>query len=107
MMRSWSALIPTGWTNYSRSRDGAVIYTAHVSPAPASHPVRGYLFIAAATLCWGISATLGRAVFTGRILGGHELAPISPLILAQSRTTLSLLVLGPVLLAKRGRSLMC
>ena len=75
-----------------------------MSPAPASHPVRGYLFIATATLCWGISATLGRAVFTGRIFSSHELAPISPLILAQSRTTLSLLVVAPILLAKRGRS---
>jgi drug/metabolite transporter (DMT)-like permease len=65
--------------------------------------VRGYLFIAAATLCWAISATLGRAVFTGRLITGHTLAPISPLILAQSRTTLSLLVLGPLLLARRGR----
>jgi drug/metabolite transporter (DMT)-like permease len=68
------------------------------------HPIRGYLFIAAATLCWGISATLGRAVFTGRLITGHALDPISPLILAQSRTTLSLLVLGPILLVRRGRA---
>jgi drug/metabolite transporter (DMT)-like permease len=68
------------------------------------HAMRGYLFIAAATLCWGISATLGRAVFTGRLITGHALDPISPLILAQSRTTLSLLVLGPILLARRGRA---
>jgi drug/metabolite transporter (DMT)-like permease len=74
--------------------------------APGQHPIRGYAFIAAATLCWGISATLGRAVFTGRLLGGHALAPISPLILAQSRTTLSLLVLTPILLARRGRELL-
>jgi drug/metabolite transporter (DMT)-like permease len=73
---------------------------------PASHPLRGYLFIAAATLCWGISATLGRAVFTGRLISGHSLEPISPLILAQSRTTLSLLVLAPILLVRRGRSLL-
>ncbi len=26
---------------------------------------RGYLYIAAATFSWGISATLGRAAFTG------------------------------------------
>lgn len=74
--------------------------------APTQHPIRGYAFIAAATFCWGISATLGRAVFTGRLFGGHALAPISPLILAQCRTTLSLLVLGPILLARRGRTLM-
>lgn len=75
-----------------------------MAPERTRHPLRGYLFIAAATLCWGISATLGRAVFTGRLITGHTLAPISPLILAQSRTTLSLLVLGPILLARRGRA---
>ena len=68
------------------------------------HPVRGYIFIAAATLCWGISATLGRAAFTGRLFGsGEALPPIQPLILAQSRTTISFLILAPILFAVRGR----
>lgn len=71
----------------------------------AQHPIRGYLFIAAATFCWAVSATLGRAVFTGRLITGHTLAPISPLILAQSRTTLSLVVLAPILFARRGARL--
>ncbi len=66
------------------------------------HPIRGYLFIAGAALCWGISASLGRAAFTGRLVTGHALPPIGPLILAQTRVTLALLVLGPVLLARRG-----
>ncbi|HEY1272937.1 MAG TPA: EamA family transporter [Terriglobales bacterium] len=67
------------------------------------HPVRGYLYIGAATFFWGISATLGRAVFTGRWMpGGEALRPIDPLILAQSRTTVSLLVLLPILLVQRG-----
>lgn len=66
------------------------------------HPVRGYLCIAAATLFWGISASLGRAVFTGRLTpGGTALGPIDPLILAQSRTSLSFLVLLPALLWQR------
>lgn len=70
-----------------------------------NHPIRGYLFIASATMCWAISATLGRAVFTGRLLasGGKELPPIDPLILAQSRTTISFLVLAPLLLLLRGK----
>src|ERR1051326_620120 len=76
-----------------------------MSRAAAEHPIRGYLFIAAATMCWAISATLGRAVFTGHLIS-HTLEPISPLILAQSRTTLSLLVLGPILLARRGRTVL-
>jgi drug/metabolite transporter (DMT)-like permease len=67
------------------------------------HPVRGYLCIAAATFLWGISASLGRAVFTARLTpGGTALRPIDPLILAQSRTSLSFLVLLPVLLWQRG-----
>jgi drug/metabolite transporter (DMT)-like permease len=46
---------------------------------------------------------LGRAVFTGRLtLGGNILRPIDPLILSQSRTTFSLLVLVPLLVALRG-----
>lgn len=57
-------------------------------------------------MCWAISATLGRAVFTGRLLasGGKALPPIDPLILAQSRTTISFLILAPILLLLRGRS---
>jgi len=46
---------------------------------------------------------LGRAVFTGRLrLGGNIFRPIDPLILSQSRTTFSLLVLLPLLVALRG-----
>jgi drug/metabolite transporter (DMT)-like permease len=71
------------------------------------HPLRGYLYIASATFLWGISATLGRAVFTGHPLFGAipldaSLKNIDPLILSQSRATLSLAVLLPVLLVRRG-----
>ncbi len=66
------------------------------------HPVKGYLYIAASSLFWGISASLGRAAFTGRLLHGHPLSPIDPVILAQSRTTISALILLPTLLAVRG-----
>jgi len=46
---------------------------------------------------------MGRAVFTGRYtMAGNRLGPIDPLILAQSRTTISLAVLLPVLLLRRG-----
>ncbi len=68
------------------------------------HPARGYFFIAAATFFWGLSATLGRAVFTGRLFAsGQALRPIDPLILAQSRTSIAFLILLPILLLK-GRS---
>jgi drug/metabolite transporter (DMT)-like permease len=46
---------------------------------------------------------LGRAVFTGKLsLGGAAVRPIEPLILSQTRTTFSLLVLLPTLLGTRG-----
>lgn len=70
-----------------------------------THPFRGYLYIATATLLWGVAATLGRAVFTGRFFfTGGAVRPIEPLILSQGRTTFSLLVLLPILLIRRGAS---
>jgi drug/metabolite transporter (DMT)-like permease len=68
-----------------------------------SHALRGYTFIAAAGLCWAVSATLGRAVFTGRIASG-AVHPIGPLIIAQSRTTISFLILAPLVLLRRGKT---
>jgi len=65
-------------------------------------PVRGYLYIAAAALLWGVAASLGRAAFTGRLPGLHALRPIDPLILSQSRATFSFLVLLPILGLLRG-----
>jgi DME family drug/metabolite transporter len=62
-----------------------------------THSVRGYLYIATATFLWGLAASLGRAAFTGRLPGIQALRPIDPLILSQSRTTFSFLVLLPVL----------
>ncbi len=65
--------------------------------------MRGYVFIASAALLWGVSANLGRAVFTGKLaLNATALRPIDPLILSQTRTTFSLLVLLPLLAASRG-----
>ena len=43
---------------------------------------------------------MGRAMFTGRFSGGVQvLRPIDPLVLAQSRSTIALLILAPLLLA--------
>ena len=61
------------------------------------------MFIASAAFLWGVSAALGRAVFTGKLpLGGASLRPIDPLILSQTRTTFSLLVLLPLLVVSQG-----
>jgi DME family drug/metabolite transporter len=50
-----------------------------------------------------VSAALGRAVFTGRlILSGQAQHPIDPVILSQTRTSFSLLVLLPLLVGRRG-----
>ena len=74
----------------------------------SAHPLRGYFYIASAAFLWGVSATLGRAAFTGHaLLGislGDSLKKIDPLILSQTRVTLSLAVLLPVLLVRRGVS---
>ena len=76
-----------------------------MSAESAPRPLLGYLYIGSAAFLWGVSATLGRAAFTGHLLpGGVALDNIDPLILSQSRATLSLAVLLPVLLARRGAS---
>jgi DME family drug/metabolite transporter len=65
--------------------------------------LRGYFFIGSAAFLWGVSAALGRAVFTGKLpLSSAVLRPIDPLILSQTRTTFSLLVLLPLLVVSRG-----
>jgi drug/metabolite transporter (DMT)-like permease len=66
-------------------------------------PLRGYLYIASAAFLWGVAANLGRAAFTGRLLPqGQTLRPINPLILSQSRTTFSFVILLLALLLFRG-----
>ena len=50
-----------------------------------------------------MSAALGRAVFTGKFaLAGQAAHPVDPLILSQTRTSFSLLVLLPALVGRRG-----
>jgi len=71
---------------------------------PAAHPWRGYLCIAIATLCWGGSAAFGKAAFSGRIFAGQPF--ISPLVLSQTRTSISVLLLAPALLLVFGRSIL-
>ena len=63
---------------------------------------QGYLYIAVAAVFWGISASLGRAAFTGRLLPNSGVRDVNPLILAQARTTFSFLAISLWLLPKRG-----
>ena len=70
-------------------------------------PLRGFLYIGAATFFWGLSATLGRAAFTGKLLPGSGIRSVNPVILAQCRTGFSFLALALWLIARRGiRSLL-
>ena len=67
-----------------------------------THATRGYIYIAASAVFWGISASLGRAAFTGRLLPDSGIARIDPLVLSQARTTFSCLVVAAGLLLTRG-----
>jgi DME family drug/metabolite transporter len=81
---------------------GSILRGSTKSLANKGQPFRGYLYIASATFLWGVAATLGRAAFTGRLFPSGQALKIDPLILSQSRTTCSFLVLLPVLIARRG-----
>ena len=59
------------------------------------------MFIAAATFCWGAAVTFGKAIFNGSFFAGHAL--ISPIVLTQTRTSFTVLVLVPVLFLRFGR----
>lgn len=52
-----------------------------------------------------MSASLGKAAFSGHAMpGGHPLPPLDAQILSQTRTTISFVILGPLLLMLRGRN---
>lgn len=73
-------------------------------PRSLKNRAKGYLCVASAALCWGISASMGRAVFTGRLkIAGRVVGFVPPIMLAQARTTFSFLILLAVLLCVRGR----
>jgi drug/metabolite transporter, DME family len=78
------------------------VNAAAPDPTSPSHPNRGYFYIAASAVFWGISATLGRAAFTGRLLPNSDIRSVNPLILSQARTTFSFLAVLLVLLPVRG-----
>lgn len=64
---------------------------------------RGYLYIGAAAILWGISASLGRAAFTGRLLSPQSgIDRVSPIVLSQARTTFSFFAVFAGLLLQRG-----
>lgn len=72
------------------------------APAHPRHALRGYLSIAAAAFCWGGAASLGRAVFTGRMFS--DLPALGPVIITQTRIGFSFLILFPLVLWLGGRA---
>jgi drug/metabolite transporter, DME family len=75
--------------------------TSH--PEVASGSYWGYFYIGAAAVCWGISASLGRAAFTGHLLPPSSgIDRVSPVVLSQARTSLSFLAVLIGLVASRG-----
>ena len=77
--------------------------TTVATRAPKPHsPYLGYIYIGLAAALWGVSASLGRAAFTERLLPGSGIRNISPVILSQARTTFSFSVVLVGLLIRRG-----
>lgn len=64
---------------------------AEMPGPPTAHAYRGFAYIGGAAVFWGISASLGRAAFTGRLLPGSDIKSITPLVLSQARTSFSFL----------------
>lgn len=62
----------------------------------------GFLYIGAAAFFWGLSASLGRAAFTRRLLPHSGIRSVDPLILSQCRTSFSFLAVAIGLVARRG-----
>lgn len=84
---------------------GSRVHRLSRSTVSKSSAVIGYLCVAAAAFFFGVSANLGRAVFTGRLhLFGAVVPFVPPLMLSQSRTTIAACVLFPALCLARGRA---
>ena len=62
----------------------------------------GFAYIAAAAFFWGVSASLGRAAFAGRLLPGAGIGSVDPLILSQCRTSFSFLAVAVALVGRYG-----
>jgi drug/metabolite transporter (DMT)-like permease len=74
-----------------------------VSQQASAADYRGYVYIGAAAVFWGISASLGRAAFTGRLLpAGSGIDRVTPIVLSQARTSFSFIVFFAGLLVQRG-----
>ena len=69
---------------------------------PARSSYSGFLDIGMAAFFWGVSASLGRAAFTGRFFPNSGISSVDPLILSQCRTTFSFLAVALWMVPRRG-----
>src|SRR5688572_2013932 len=105
MMKWSSALTGNASTSFPPSERQEKNKSLSTQVQPSVHPLRGYLYIAAAGACWALAASLGKLAFTGRLIDdGSALTQIDPIILSQTRTTTSFLVVVAVLLIRQGRA---
>ena len=74
--------------NFSQSKPAVAL-----AEAGAPHRLRGYFYIAFACLCWGLAAALAQAVFKGKLLPEANGAVIGPLVISQTRTSITFLLL--------------
>ena len=64
---------------------------------------KGYLYIGIAAVFWGISASLGRAAFTGRLLPeASGIDRVGPVVLSQARTSFSFVAVFIALIIRHG-----
>jgi len=78
------------------------IQSVSESPGTPLGSLPGFVYIGVAAFFWGLSASLGRAAFTGRLLPNSGIRSVDPLILSQCRTSFSFLAIAMGLIAIRG-----
>ena len=99
-----------GFRHAGEDRENHLHHRARCVKA-GTHPLRGYFYICECGLSVGDFGDAGSrgihwASAARRVSLGESLRKIDPLILSQSRATLSLAVLLPVLLVRRGASVL-
>ncbi|HZQ18522.1 MAG TPA: DMT family transporter [Terriglobales bacterium] len=86
----------------TRSTGLSSVTEAQATTLRRQNSVRGFLYIGTAALLWGLSASMGRAAFTGRMLPRSGIRDVTPLILTQCRTGFSFVAVAIAMTFRRG-----